>query len=368
MVSRRPPAGGRVTQREVARAANVSTAIVSAVLNSKTDAIRVSEPTRARVWQAIRDLNYVPNVAAQNLAGGRNGVIGAFTYHHLFPREETRDFYYEFLVGIEEELERLELNMLLFTGARDDAGKKSIFGRGANRLRLADGAILVGRGMDADEIRRLVEDDYPFVMIGHYDMAGLEISWVAADYAAGTEAVVDRLHELGHRQLLMVVGRRTHETLVERRAGFAAASHRHRLGRRVHTVAFGEPNPDLPRVPHLDGEDEVLAYAQETGSTAIIAESSYVAHRIYHAALAAGMTIPDDLSIVGLGDHGDRENVLAPDPALAQLTTPRREIGAAAVRLLLRKLDGLAEPVEHEWMPCDIEEGTTLGAPPARAR
>lgn len=367
-MARRPQAGmHRVTQSDVARAANVSTAIVSAVINNKTRAIRVSDQTRARVWQAIRDLGYVPNVAAQNLAGGRNKVIGAFTYHQLFPKEGTRDFYYEFLAGIEDEAENSGHNLLLFTGARNESGQRSIFGRNANKLRLADGAILVGGQIDGGEVRRLVEEKYPFVMIGRHEVAGPGVSWVAADYTAGTEAVVERLHALGHRRILMVIGRRTHETLVERRAGFAAACQRLRLGsRRAHMIAFGEQNPDHPRVPCVDGEEDVLAFAKQSGSTAIIAESSYVAHRTYHAALAQGISIPNDLSIIGLGDRGDQENVLAPDPVLAQLTTPRREIGAAVVRMLLRKLDRPEPSVEQEWMLCDIFTGNTL-APPSKA-
>jgi DNA-binding LacI/PurR family transcriptional regulator len=125
-------------------------------------------------------------------------------------------------------------------------------------------------------------------------------------------------------------------------------------------VAFGEVNPDVPHAPHVDDEEGVLAFAREAGSTAVVAESSYVAHRIYHAALAQAVRVPGDLSIVGLGDHGDRENVLSPDPALAQLKTPSREIGAAAVRMLLRRLEAPGEPAEQQRIACELSEGTTV--------
>jgi hypothetical protein len=62
-------------------------------------------------------------------------------------------------------------------------------------------------------------------------------------------------------------------------------------------------------------QQDVLGYARVNGITVIIAESPYVIHRIYPAALAQGLDIPADLSLVGLGDHGDRQNVLSPDPA-----------------------------------------------------
>lgn len=367
MTERRVTGRRRVTQQDVARAANVSTAIVSTVVNNKADTLRVSEQTRARVWQAVHDLHYVPNAAAQSLAGGRNRLIGAFTYQRLFPWE-SGDFYYEFLLGIEEEAEQTGHNLVLFTGARNEAGERSIFNRSTNQLELADGAILVGGGqIDGDEIRRLVEDGYPFVMIGRRDAAGPGASWVAADYVAATQMVIDRLHVLGHRNILMVAGSRTHETLVERRSGFAAARRRYRLGEKARTVTFCEPNPDLPDAPCLADEMAVLGYARETGATAIIAESSYVIHRIYQTATHEGLRIPEDLSLVGLGDHGDRQNVLSPDPALTLVRTPSRVIGMEAVRTLLRRLDtGHGAKPDQIKIPCELSEGTTVAAPPRR--
>ena len=366
MTERRVTGRRRVTQQDVARAANVSTAIVSTVVNNKADTLRVSEQTRARVWQAIHDLHYVPNAAAQSLAGGRNRLIGAFTYQRLFPWE-SGDFYYEFLLGIEEEAEQTGHNLLLFTGARNEVGERSIFNRNTNLLELADGAILVGGRIDGDEIRRLAEDGYPFVMIGRRDAAGPGVSWVAADYAAATQMVVDRLHLLGHRNLLLVAGGRTHETVVERRSGFASARKRYRLGDKAQTVTFLEPNPDLPDAPCLADEADVLRHARETGATAIVAESSYVIHRIYQTALAQGLRIPEDLSLVGLGDHGDRQNVLSPDPALTLVRTPSRLIGATAVRTLLRRLDApQGQKPDQIRIPCELSEGTTVAAPPRR--
>lgn len=367
MAERRVPQRRRVTQQDVARAAGVSTAIVSTVVNNKADTLRVSEQTRARVWQAIQDLHYVPNAAAQSLAGGRNRLIGAFTYQRLFPWEHG-DFYYDFLLGIEEEAEQTGHNLLLFTGARNAAGERTIFDRDTNMLDVADGAILVGGRIDGDEVRRLAERGYPFVMIGRREVAGPGVSWVAADYVTAAQSVVEQLHRLGHRAILMVAGSRTHETVVERREGFAAGCRRHRLGARARMVTFGEPNPDLPDAPCLGSEQDVLDYARANAMTAVIAESSYVIHRIYQAALAQGMDIPADLSLVGLGDHGDRQNVLSPDPALTVVRTPSRVIGATAVQVLLRRLDSPGGKPERVRIQCELSEGTTVSAPQRKSK
>ncbi|HEX6682686.1 MAG TPA: substrate-binding domain-containing protein [Candidatus Limnocylindrales bacterium] len=65
-------------------------------------------------------------------------------------------------------------------------------------------------------------------------------------------------------------------------------------------------------------------------------------------------------SLVGLGDHGDRQNVLSPDPMLTVLKTPSRLIGATAVQTLLRRLDAPAGKPEQIRVPCELSDGTTL--------
>lgn len=357
------PQRKRVTQLDVARAANVSTSIVSTVINNSSSSIRVSEETRARVWEAVRELQYVPNVVAQSLARGRNKLIGAFTYQTLFPWAQG-DFYYQFLLGIEEEAEREAYNLMLFTGARNDAGERSIYGNGTNMLEMADGAILVGGRIEPSEIHRLSSEGYPFVMIGRRDAIGSRVPWVAADYVQGTTAVFDTLVELGHADIGLIIGAKTHETVSERRQGFFEARARHDLDQRIPLFVFGELNPDYPDALCATSIADLVDMIARHRPTALIVESTYLAHRLYEAITADGrLSVPRDLSLVGLGDHADRANVLTPDPAVAQLVTPGREIGAMAVRMLLRRLDDPTGTPEEVRIPCELEIGATVSSP-----
>ncbi|WP_167803276.1 LacI family DNA-binding transcriptional regulator [Pseudoroseicyclus tamaricis] len=69
-----------MTQRDVARAAGVSTAVVSAVLSpKKNSSIRVAPETAQRVHEAVQRLGYVPNLVARSLAGGERKLLGVFT-------------------------------------------------------------------------------------------------------------------------------------------------------------------------------------------------------------------------------------------------------------------------------------------------
>ena len=82
----------RVGLKEVARAAGVSAAVVSAVVNGSVGTkIRASEETVERIRRAVQELGYVPHPIARRLAGGRNYLLAVFTYEPIFPFEQ-RDF------------------------------------------------------------------------------------------------------------------------------------------------------------------------------------------------------------------------------------------------------------------------------------
>src|SRR6056297_2228719 len=93
----------RPTQVDVARQAGVSPAVVSTVLNGAgRGSVRVGPEAAARVRQAVRELGYVPNPVARNLAGGKNRILGMFTFESIFPIERP-NCYSPFLIGFEAE-------------------------------------------------------------------------------------------------------------------------------------------------------------------------------------------------------------------------------------------------------------------------
>src|SRR5918993_1148378 len=118
--SKTPPR--RITQRRIAELAGVSQATVSLVLNDKADP------------------------AARRLAGVGNKILGVFTYEPAFPTA-SQDFYAPLLSGIEQAAEELGCDLLLFTSAPVVNGTRRLFHE-HNRLRLADGCLLLGVEMD----------------------------------------------------------------------------------------------------------------------------------------------------------------------------------------------------------------------------
>jgi DNA-binding LacI/PurR family transcriptional regulator len=321
--------------------------------------IRVSEATRQRVLAAVRELGYVPNLAARNLARGSNRLIGVFTYQPVFPYE-SRDFYHDFLTGVEEAAEQLGYNLLMITGAREDDGRRSVYAGGVNNLQLADGAVLVGSGEDVDELTRMTEEGYPFVYIGQRCPAGVDLSFVAADYRGGTSAIVRRLHALGHRRIALVQVPGEGEPVPARRPGFLDAcaelgitdDHRPR-----YTLA--EHGDDTDGAQPLADAAELIIQLQRAGCTAVVAERSADASLIRDAAVSAGLRVPGDLSLVSLAVPP----LLSEQTDLAQLEIPRREMGRQAVLILLELLQPDARAPIRITLPCGLHQGRTMASP-----
>lgn len=338
----------RPTQADVARLAGVSVPLVSAVVSGSpgSSSIGASAETRAKVWDAVRTLGYVPNVAARNLAGGSNKLISVFTYDSVFPAE-SENFYHEFFVGIEQEADALGYSLLLVTSSRDAAGRRAIYVDGANSLQLADGAVILGGHHPTDELARLSRDHFPFVHIGRRDVVGAEINWIGADYESGTVAATAALVDLGHRNIGFAATGLDSPPALERQAGFLRA--RRELG-----LAAAR----TPVIPSRAGDllDRVL----EQRLTAVILETTHEATRLRRTATARGIAVPADLSIISLGGLS-REGAR---PRVARLVIPRREMGRQAVRTLVEVLGDRNGTPRQRLLDCELRLEHTI-APPA---
>jgi DNA-binding LacI/PurR family transcriptional regulator len=306
----------------------------------------------------VRELGYVPNLAARNLARGSNRLIGVFTYLPIFPYA-SRDFYHDFLMGIEEAAEQLQYNLLLITGAKNDRGGRSVYAGGVNNLQLADGAVLLGSGEDEDELARMVADGYPFVYIGQRNPAAVDISYVGADYAGGTRSIVEELAGLGHRRIGLVRDAGPGEPVPARRPGFLAGCREAGLAaadRPLYTL--GSERTRDRGVRAFADAPSLLADVQRRRVTALVVERGTDAVVLLDVARAAGLRVPEDLSVVCLG--------VPPDPGregLARLVIPRREMGRQAVEVLLGVLGGEGVAPVQRTLPCGLDRGRTFAAP-----
>jgi LacI family transcriptional regulator len=379
----------RLTQRDIARLAGVSQPTVSLVLNNRAEGdVRISPETRERVLRVIRETGYVADPVARRLAARFNRIFGVFTYEPAFP-SGSWDFFYPFLLGIEEAAERIGCDLLLFTSAPVIDGRRRIFHQD-NRLRLADGCILLGREIDAGELRRLNEEGYRYVAIGRRDDAGGPVPYVGADYTSAVGELVRLALARGHRRLGYLGQPGDVESTRDRRRGFVDhagdaeyarvfeptdVAPRRRAGR----AASGQRRSRVPRQP-ADGPAPtraetagsamaraaaVLDAALTERITVLFVEDTPTAVALHELARERGLSVPGGLSIVTLGEP------TTPVSSPTQFTSfriPREEMGRRAVEILAARIDSPPEPVPQILLPCELVEGSTLGAPEVPAR
>ncbi len=336
--------GGRLTQRDIARLAGVSQATVSLVLNdAKAAEGRIPDETRERVQKAIRETGYVADPIARRMAKGLNRILGVFTYEPAFPSAQA-DFFAPFLFGIEETAQTLGYDLLLLTGAPSQRGKRKIFHEN-NRLRLADGCLILGREFDRAELKRLVQSDYPFVAVGRRDPVGAPVPYVGADYVTGTAEMVRRAKARGHARLAYVGPGKGAESSVDRWAGFSAALGDAELA--LHITEVG--GPALP----------VLEAIRKSGATVVFFTELADAVVVDAAARSQMLSVPGDLSIVVLGSH------IRPVQSGTRFTTfsiPREEMARRATQMLAERIEANSEGGQV-LLACEPVEGETLGAP-----
>lgn len=340
----------RTTQADVAAVAGVSQATVSFVLNDRRPAgVHISAETRQRVLDAIRITGYSANPVAQRLAGGRNQILGVFTYEATFPGG-GRDFYGPFLVGVEHAAEQLGIDILLFTSARVVDGRRRLTRDGWQRLGIADGCLLLGQHEDRSELQHLLDTNYPFVFIGKRASEGGRLPYVGAEYVGATRRAVERLLEVGHRRVGYAGDMGSDQPTTDRWAGYRDALRAAGLGARL--------------VPE-DDPDAVAAAIVEQGLTAVVLAPERDPEELHDALRRRGLEVPRDVSVVLLGQPHHR---LRRPQEWSGFVIPREQMGARALLLLSRLVagDDVADPDLHRLLECTDVEGATV-APPVTA-
>src|SRR5947209_6646646 len=189
----------KVTIYDVAAKAGVSISTVSKVLSSST---RVNEVTREKVLTAIKQLNYVPSLAARGIASGRTSIIGLVSPYT--PLQLLHDPHLQGnLCGIEEILNEHDYVLLIATANREHDSSTSY--ERLLRSNYIDGAVVMEtqESKSPDLHRQLSQQRYPWVILG-YPVGMVPCYCVHSDDLQGAQHMTEHLISLGHRRIGML--------------------------------------------------------------------------------------------------------------------------------------------------------------------
>jgi LacI family transcriptional regulator len=275
-----------VTISEVAAHAGVGPSTVSRVLN---DHPRVSPATRARVRAAIETLSYRPNPMARGLSRGRCQTLGVIVpfFTHASAVERLR--------GVVAALDDSRYDLVLFN-VESPLHRDEHFAALTRRDR-ADGLLVLSLPPRAEDLARLEQAGVPVVLV---DAKGKDVDMVITDDAEGGRLATRHLLSLGHERIAFIGEGPDNEF------GFIAAAQRERGYRDVLETAGVEASDELVRhCPHDRTAAQRITeqlLALRNRPTAVFASSDVQATGVLAAARAAGMRVPEDVSVVGFDD------------------------------------------------------------------
>jgi LacI family transcriptional regulator len=319
-----------ITLYDVARLAGVSTATVSRVVHGQD---RVRESTRARVRQAIEELGYVPDAAAQSLSRRRKDVIGLVCVEREVDHIDIENvgllYYDEVLRGVEACIRRRNNWSLLITFMQGDRPDFSRLDALSGKV---DG-ILIGEGFVASSIIERLAARVPVVVIaGTPGERAADV--VAADNFSGSVAIITHLiagH--GKRRLFHLDGPPNSPDAGERRRALEYVLRAH-----PECQLVGSTQGILSvRSGELAGENLLARYGTALPD-AVVCANDQMAIGVLRAFAAGGVRVPEDVAVVGFDDIALGSLY---DPSLTTVHQPMRMLGERACALLL---DRIADP------------------------
>lgn len=340
---------GRPTMADVARASGVSLSTVSRVVNGYP---YINAKTLDRVRSTMGQLGYVAHVPARALARGRSQVIGLLT------QEVANAFSYAVISGVDEGASAIDHDFLLCTTHARREKEAEYVARLSHGM--VDGLLIIlPRGLP-DYVEQLKGEGFPFVLID-YDAEAPGCSVVNATNRAGTREAIRHLVGLGHRRIGFITGRPTVGAAQERLTGFREA---------MAEAGLPVTEGDIVRGDFLEprGHDAALELlTRDEPPTAIFASSDSAAFGVLRAARGLGLSVPRDLSVVGFDDVAEATWVI---PGLTTVRQPLRQMGIAAVQLLMSRLANPARPAARVVLETEliIRESTAAPRPRHAAR
>lgn len=322
-----------VTRSDVARAAGVSPAVVSYVLNNGPRP--VSPGARARVLEAVERLDYHPNAIASALRGGSTQTIGFLTPNRDNP----------FFAGLAEALERSlsEQGYLVLTGsgrgfrAREERLLRTFVDRKVDGLIVSSGLSLAGSALAAVDPPVLVLDEVP---------EASRASAVVTDDALDATRTVDHVQHHGHTLVGCIVGPPKIRSEALRLAGWRTQQRRAGAPGGDELVAFGEPSEEggyLAAGLMFSEHGRPWALHGRRPSALFVASDVQAIGALY-ALHELGLRVPDDVAVVSMG--GTR----AAAYTIPTLTTMRQDVeylaGVACAELLRRIREPASSPTE----------------------
>lgn len=312
---------GIATIKEVARAAGVSVATVSRVLNNDK---KVATATRLAVEEAIRVMDYRPNLLGRSLRLQQTQMI------LIVLSSISNNFHAKIIRSIESEGRAHGYNCMIC--ATHDDHKIELAYLELLRNKMADGIIFLSTTLSSQEMRDL-NQNYPIIQCGEY-YEGIDVPTVSIDNEGAAYEATKHLLARGGRRIAHITVSNDAITTRMRLKGYRRALEEAGLPYREEYVAYARYGYRSAYA----AMDMLLALPQPPD--AVFAISDRMAAGSIKSAIDHGFSVPGDILVVGF-DNTDITPIY--NPSISTVSQSEGEMGAAAMRILVNRIGGANE-------------------------
>lgn len=312
--------------KQIAKAAGVSVATVSRVLNHPEN---VAPSTRDKILKIMEEEEYKPNWFAQGLNFNKTKTIGLVIPHML------NSMYMEIAKGVEDVAQQKDYITFMCNVEKDTEIEKNYIRQLLTRR--VDGIILMFSSLDEEFIKYVEEQDVPVVLIGE-DKCAKGFNTVKVDCRAGAEAIVSKLVENGHDSIGILYGNDPKQESLDMLEGYKNVLKSNDIKISDEYIKQVENTIEGGYL----GAKKMMA---ATPPKAIFTTSDEIAYGVMDAIKDCNLKVPEDIAVAGFG-NARMSNLV--EPKLTTVELPFHKMGVYGARLLF----DLIEAEDKE----DVEE------------
>lgn len=309
------------TIKDIAKAAGVSTATVSMILNKKDKSI--SQPTRERVLRIARDTKYIRNSMARSLVTSQTKTLG------LILPDIVNPFFPEIARGAEDRARESGYNIII-CNTDDNVDQENKYIHMLSE-KMVDGIILTHSANRNDEMTGLENTRIPIILIDRdYDSPNI-LGKVMVDNAKASRAGVNYLVKKGYRRIAYIAGPLNTGTARDRLEGYKIALIDNDITFDENLVRVGEYKTKWG----YEAAEDLLN--SDLDFQAIFCGNDAIAIGAMKRLREMGISIPDDIAIMGFDDIYISSMV---DPELTTIKQPNYSMGYEAVKMMIDSIEG----------------------------
>jgi LacI family transcriptional regulator len=307
----------------------------------------VSEAARARVMEAAAQLNYTPDMLARRMRGDKSNLIGVFV-HNYGPV-----VLHEFIRAIGDAARNRGYDLLMYNAEHFDTPGRSATCEMLSKL--CDGMLMLMPTLD-DNFLKVIEQQKRACVLVSFDARPMELPVVVPQNRVGARTAVEHLLKLGHRRIAFIAGNPGTGQSAEREKGYLDAL----------AAAGIAPDPALVvngafvQRGGFSATEQLLALPHPP--TGIFAANDEMAFGAIDAINSKGLSVPDDISVIGFDDIPTSSYVF---PKLTTIRQPFAAMAARAVNEVVELIQGREVGAQRISFPTQLMIRSSTGPVPA---